>query len=209
MKKSELKRTCTLKNNGSRLKQNKQLKADPAKRLSASTSLKSKSSLVVKTSLKANTKLEAKTPLKNNGAILKQIAPLKANSQLKSNTSLESNTELKVRQKSAKKLKMDYFSIFGSLDFCAITGEKKKRTGKGKWNVIPHHIFGGAYKSKSEKYGFILPLRIDWHTGHTYSIHEDIELDKKYKKMCQDYYMNVLGKSEESFIKEFGKSYLQ
>lgn len=73
--------------------------------------------------------------------------------------------------------------------------------------VVPHHVFGNAYKSKAEKYGFILPLRADWHTGQAYSIHEDRALDLKFKRLCEDHYVNALGKTKEEFIKEFGKWY--
>lgn len=198
MKRNELKRTCSLKNKGTRLKQNVPLGSNPSK---------TKEFLAPKTSLKAKSALAAKTPLKSKGVSLKQTASLKSNTQLSSSTPLTSQAQLKVKQKTAKKLKGEYFSIFGSLDVCAITGEQKAKIGKGKWSVVPHHIFSGPYKAKSEEYGFILPLRVDWHTGHSYSIHEDSSLDKKYKVLCQEYYMNTLGKTEEEFIKEFGKSY--
>lgn len=120
---------------------------------------------------------------------------------------LQTKTTLKIKQKTAKKTKGKYFSIFSpDLSVCYITGDSGKNQ-KGMRAVVPHHIFGNAYKAKSEEYGFILPLRADWHTGQVYSIHEDKDLDLRFKRLCEDHYVNVLGKTKEEFIKEFGKWY--
>ena len=130
-----------------------------------------------------------------------------ASSQLKTKSKLTTKTHLKAKQKTAKKTEGKYFSIFSSdLSICYITGDSGKGQ-KGMKAVVPHHIFGNAYKAKSEEYGFILPLRLDWHTGQKYSIHEDKNLDLKFKRLCEDHYINVLGKTKEEFIKEFGKWY--
>lgn len=118
-----------------------------------------------------------------------------------------SRKDLKTKQRTAKKTEGEYFSIFSSdLSICYITGDCGKNQ-KGMKAVVPHHVFGNAYKSKAEEYGFILPLRADWHTGQSYSIHEDRTLDLKFKRLCEDHYVNVLGKTKEEFIKEFGKWY--
>lgn len=145
------------------------------------------------------TPLKQKTPLKKTSS-LKTYTPLKSNTELKQYTPLKSsNKPIKVHQHSAKKLKTEYFSIFGPLDICVITGSKK--------NVVPHHIYEGPYKKASEKYGFILPIRKDYHTGYPYSIHENTTLQIKYKIICQYYYVTVLNKTKDSFIEEFGKWY--
>lgn len=135
-----------------------------------------RSPLVQKTPLKAKTKLTAKTPLK-------------------SKTTLRSTTRLRCKQKTARKLDTPYKTIFGSMDTCYITGSKN--------SVVPHHIFGGPNKAKSEEYGFILPLRKDWHTMQPYSIHEDRNLDLKYKRLCQEYWLNTICRTKEEFISEF------
>lgn len=80
---------------------------------------------------------------------------------------------------------------------CAISGERE--------HVVPHHIFDGPNKTLSEMYGFMLPLTNYWHTLSEYSIHHNRELDLKYKRMCQEYYIDVLGKTKEEFISEFGR----
>lgn len=59
----------------------------------------------------------------------------------------------------------------------------------GSYIVERHHIFGGSNRKKSEKYGFVVPLRPDYHP------------------MAQTYYEENIG-SREEFRKEFGKSWL-
>ena len=178
------------------------------------TELKRKTPLVSKQATLKKTPLKAKTGLKSNSSLksnkgLSSKSSLKSRCELKTKTPLSVKSELKsrstprVKQKTARKGDFPYFTIFGDLDTCFITGVKKK----DGYKIVPHHIFEGPYKSASEKYGFILSIRIDWHTGYSYSIHEDMNLSLKYKKMCQEYYLNELGKSESDFVKEFGHLY--
>lgn len=215
---STLKSNTSLKSN-TVLKSNSKLKANS--KLNTKTNLKINSELKCNSTLKSKSVLKSKSEglrsketLKNKGTVLSCNKKLEINSTLKqfseltAKTELKAEAKLKIKQTSAKKSQGEYKSIFGDLSRCCITGEKKKKIGKGKWNVVPHHIFSGPYKSKSEEYGFILPLRIDWHTGYSYSIHEDDKLDKKYKRMCEEYYINILGKTKEEFVYEFGRSYL-
>lgn len=72
-----------------------------------------------------------------------------------------------------------------------------------------HHVFyGRAYRKKSEKYGFIVPLHPRWHNMSNDGIHNgNRELDLKFKRMAQEYYESHYG-SRTDFILEFGKSYL-
>ena len=134
--------------------------------------------------------LQRKTPLKAKTG-------LKAKTSLKSRTRLQQVKPLKAKQKTARKLKKPYRSIFTSnMDVCVITGCS---------GAEPHHIFGGANKVLSEKYGFMLPLRHDWHRSTNYAIHSDRKLNLKYKLLCEDFYINELGKSKEEWIEEFGK----
>lgn len=129
---------------------------------------------------------------------LKRKTSLKAKAPLKARTPLKTKSKLKCRQKTARKLPQPYHSIFTSdMHICYITGATQ--------NVEPHHIFGSSNKELSEKYGFLLPLRSDWHRGTTYSIHEDRSLSVTYKMRCQEYYINVLGKSWAEWQQEFGK----
>ena len=84
------------------------------------------------------------------------------------------------------------------LEHCIITGSP---------NVAIHHVFGKSERKLSEKYGFLVPLRPDWHNMTPYSVHMDREFDISLKRQAQQYYELHYG-SREQFIKEFGKSYL-
>lgn len=141
-----------------------------------------KSTLIRKTPLKAYTSLKATVGLKS-------YKPLQAKTRLAASTKLKAHSY---------KPKYSYFSIFtNDLSKCYITGETS--------NVEIHHIFGSYNKTMSEKYGFLLPLRSDWHKTSSYSIHMDRAFNLRMKLACQDYYINVLKKSKEEWIKEFNK----
>lgn len=73
--------------------------------------------------------------------------------------------------------------------------------------VERHHIFGGANRKRSEKYGFVIPLRPDLHPNGVHAGKNAKEIDTKLKCMAQEYYENHYG-TREQFRKEFGKSYL-
>ena len=122
---------------------------------------------------------------------------LRANTGLKSEATLK-RSSLKPISKTKRNNKVAYWSIFTDrMDMCYITRDTK--------NVDPHHIFGASRKHLSEKYGFMLPLRRDWHETANYSIHRDRQFELKMKIKCQDYYINILHKTKEEWIEEFGK----
>lgn len=74
--------------------------------------------------------------------------------------------------------------------------------------VERHHCFGGFNRTRSEKYGFIAPLRPDLHPNGAMANQELWqEVDKNLKVMCQQYYEDHYGTREE-FIKEFGRNYI-
>ncbi len=92
-------------------------------------------------------------------------------------------------------------SVFtDDLDHCYYTGSPI---------VERHHIFEGRQgnKPKSEKYGFIIPLRPDLHPNGAYASQQGRDLDRPLKQMAQRYYEAHYG-TREQFIEEFGKSYL-
>lgn len=72
-----------------------------------------------------------------------------------------------------------------------------------------HHIFGGAYRKKSEQYGFVVPLHHRLHVYGLESVHENPNqgLDLHLKTMAQIYFEKNHG-SREDFRREFGKSWL-
>lgn len=95
----------------------------------------------------------------------------------------------------AKKL----WSVFtDDLDHCMFTGTAP---------VERHHIFGGAYRTKSEIRGFIAPLRPDLHPNGVFAGQGAKMVDMRLKTMAQEYYESHYGTREE-FIEEFGKSNL-
>ena len=55
-----------------------------------------------------------------------------------------------------------YSVLTDDLKHCIITGSQE---------VAIHHVFNGANRSRSEAYGFIVPLRPDWHNMTPYSVH--------------------------------------
>lgn len=91
------------------------------------------------------------------------------------------------------------FSVFtNDLDHCMFTGSPQ---------VERHHIFGGANRKKSEKYGFIAPLRPDLHPNGVFAGKDAKAVDTKLKTMSQTYYEEHFG-TREDFIQEFGQNYL-
>lgn len=81
---------------------------------------------------------------------------------------------------------------------CYLTGST---TGLHK-----HHIYAGSRRSASEKNGFWVWLRWDWHNGASYGVHFNNALDLKLKKECQEQFEKT--HSREEFRRLIGKSYL-
>lgn len=91
-------------------------------------------------------------------------------------------------------------SIIQSEKVCYITGEE--------YNLHKHHVFNGANRKLSEKYGLVIYLRADWHNMEKYSIHMDAALDRRIKAEVQQIAMEHYGWSVDDFIRIFGKNYL-
>ena len=72
-----------------------------------------------------------------------------------------------------------YSVLTDDLKHCIITGSQE---------VAIHHVFNGANRSRSEAYGFIVPLRPDWHNMTPYSVHMNQEFDESLKRQAQEYY---------------------
>ena len=72
-----------------------------------------------------------------------------------------------------------------------------------------HHIFGGAYRDKSEKYGLVVDLC--HHSCHIFkpgSVHQNASVMRQLKRYGQLKAMREQGWTEDDFRREFGKSYL-
>ena len=92
-----------------------------------------------------------------------------------------------------------YSVLVDDLEHCIVTGSPE---------VAMHHVFNGnRYRELSDRYGFIVPLRPDWHNMTPYSVHMNQEFDESLKRRAQEYYEAHIG-SRQQFIAEFGKSYL-
>jgi len=77
-----------------------------------------------------------------------------------------------------------------------------KRTG---W-IEYHHIFQGAYKKASEKYGFVVPLCYLHHNVPPEGVHHNRTNNLKLKRWAQASFEETHTRDE--FRAEFGKSYL-
>ena len=72
-----------------------------------------------------------------------------------------------------------------------------------------HHIFGGPYRGKSEKYG--LYVYLCHNRCHIYgktSVHQNQKTMRQLKRYGQLKAMKENGWSTDDFIREFGKNYI-
>lgn len=73
-----------------------------------------------------------------------------------------------------------------------------------------HHIFGGAYRKKSEKYGLVVQLcHHDCHIFGEDAVHANRETMLELKAWGQRKAMRENGWSVEDFRREFGKNYIE
>ena len=72
-----------------------------------------------------------------------------------------------------------------------------------------HHIFGGAYRKKSEKYGLVVYLcHRRCHIFAPSAVHQSTGQMQRLKRYGQLKAMEEQRWTEEDFRREFGKSYL-
>lgn len=72
-----------------------------------------------------------------------------------------------------------------------------------------HHIFGGPYRKKSEKYGLVVYLcHNDCHIFGREAAHQNTDTMLRLKQYGQAKVMEEQGWSIEHFIREFGRNYL-
>ncbi len=91
------------------------------------------------------------------------------------------------------------WSVFtDDMDHCYFTGTAP---------VERHHIWGGANRRNSEKYGFVIPLRPDLHPNGAHAGQAAAVIDLKLKQMSQVYFEEHYG-TRDDFRKTFGKSVL-
>lgn len=89
---------------------------------------------------------------------------------------------------------MELFSIITEdLDHCYICGAERQQI---------HHCMNGSNKTKSEKYGLLLPVCAKCHN----KIHDKDDNMKRVRKITQRKFEQIY--SRELWLSEFGKSYL-
>lgn len=89
-------------------------------------------------------------------------------------------------------------SILQSEKRCYVTGETN--------NLHEHHIYGGKNRKQSEKHGFKVWLRADWHNMSDYGVHFNKNLDTRLKQECQRKFEETHTRQE--FISIIGRNYL-
>ena len=82
------------------------------------------------------------------------------------------------------------------------------RNGNGD-RLERHHIFGGARRQLSEKYGLVVPLCGErCHRNGAYSAHKNAEVADYLHRYGQRKAMQENGWTAEQFAEIFGKNYL-
>lgn len=79
--------------------------------------------------------------------------------------------------------------------------------GSNRW-IEEHHVYGGANRKLSEKYGLKVYLCHYCHNEPPNGVHHNAEVSKMLKAKIQDKAMKYYGWSVEEFRRIFGKNYL-
>ena len=84
------------------------------------------------------------------------------------------------------------------LESCCVCGNR---------NVQLHHVlYGVGNRQIADKYGYIVPLCLEHHTGSG-GVHFNKEMDLHFKRMAQGHFEEHHG-TRKDFIGIFGKSYM-
>lgn len=84
-----------------------------------------------------------------------------------------------------------------NMDECILCGKPREQI---------HHIFTAYNRKKAEKFGYVIPLCREHHTGDM-GVHSNREIDVCWRQEAQKHFEKHHG-SREDFIKEFGKSWI-
>ena len=135
--------------------------------------------------------VESKTILKSKEKVKK---PLKAKTKLKSKTPIKKVSKKKSSAKRTKK------------ELCIMPQHSFYKT-KREEGLIRHEVFyGRKQRDLSIKYGLVIFIRPDEHTGNEKAIHMNKELNTEIKQIAQREFEKKY--TELEFIKVFGKSYI-
>lgn len=72
-----------------------------------------------------------------------------------------------------------------------------------------HHVFGGAYRRKSDQLGLVVPLCHYCHNEPPDGVHFNRHMSDALKEEVQILAMRAYGWDTERFIQEFGKNYIK
>ena len=108
------------------------------------------------------------------------------------------NTMKSRTYKQTKREKERFSIIYQDLNKCCICGSKS--------NINKHEVFYGKNRQNSIKYGLVIPLCLNHHTGNN-GIHYDKKLNMFYRKLAQKKWESIYG-NRNDFIKIFGRSWL-
>lgn len=73
-----------------------------------------------------------------------------------------------------------------------------------------HHIYGGAYRSKSERYGLVVDLcHESCHIFGRNAVHHNAQTMRSLRRWGQEKAMRENNWTTADFIREFGKDYLE
>ena len=81
-------------------------------------------------------------------------------------------------------------------DYCYICGRRATET---------HHIFGGANRSLSDRYGLVIPLCHSCHNEPPGGIHFDPDVRREIQALAQAQFERAY--PDQDFLKIFGKNY--
>lgn len=93
--------------------------------------------------------------------------------------------------------------IQGDREHCFICGRNARAD---YWGLDEHHVFGGANRRMSEKYG--LKVYICHDSCHLNGVHKDAELNRKVQAIVQKRAMQYYGWTIQDFIRIFRKNYI-
>ena len=71
-----------------------------------------------------------------------------------------------------------------------------------------HHIFGGPYRRKSDRYGLTIYLCHWCHNEPPNGVHHSAEMAQRLREYGQRKWMAEQDKTIEDFRREFGRNYL-
>lgn len=73
-------------------------------------------------------------------------------------------------------------------------------------NLHKHHVIGGPFRKKAEKYGLYVWLRADFHVCSNHAVHENSEMLYELRRIGQQKFEEIYGR--ELWMKEFKRNYL-